>query len=73
MLGSLAETSLGCNRIVGICKASSEEESSEVLKSLTSLLDITDTDLETCLNAAGTLGTLVSCTAFVLSFAVNDV
>ena len=61
VIGSLAETALGCSRIVRLCAASSEEESSEILKSLTSLLDVTDTDLETVLNAAGTLGTLVNC------------
>jgi hypothetical protein len=65
VIGSLAETALGCSRIVRICTASSEEESSEVLKSLTSLLDVANTDLETVLNAAGTLGTLVSCTPFI--------
>ena len=58
VIGSLAETTLGCSRIVRICAASSEEESSKVLKSLTSLLDVADGDMETCLNAAGTLGTL---------------
>lgn len=60
VIGSLAETTLGCSRIVRICSASTEEESSAVLKSLTSLLDVGDRDLETVLNAAGTLGTLVS-------------
>ena len=60
VIGSLAETALGCSRIVGICKAASEEESSKILQSLTSLLDAAITDLETVLNAAGTLGTLVS-------------
>ncbi|XP_028395080.1 uncharacterized protein LOC114519192 [Dendronephthya gigantea] len=58
VMGSLAETPLGCSRIVRICMTSSEEENSRVLKSLTSMLDISDTDQETVLNAAGTLGTL---------------
>ena len=64
VIGSLAETALGCSRIVRLCAASAEEESSEILKSLTSLLDVADTDLETVLNAAGTLGTLVSYQVF---------
>lgn len=72
VIGSLAETTLGCSRIVRLCAASSEEESSEILKSLTSLLDVTDTDLETVLNAAGTLGTLVSClSCFLVNLTVN--
>jgi hypothetical protein len=59
VIGSLAETTLGCSRIVRICGALSEEESSKILKSLTSLLEVVDGDMETSLNAAGTLGTLV--------------
>lgn len=60
VISSLAETTLGCSRIVRICIALSEQESSKLLKSLTSLLDVANIDLETVLTAAGTLGTLVS-------------
>ena len=57
VVGSLAETSLGCSRIIRICTSAVDDES-EVLLYLTSLLDVSDA--ETVLNAAGTLGTLVS-------------
>ena len=58
VVGSLAETSLGCSRIIRVCTNSAVDDESEVLLNLTSLLDVSDA--ETVLNAAGTLGTLVS-------------
>lgn len=56
VVGSLAETALGCTRIIAICTSSLDDESG-ILSNLTSLLNASDA--ETVLNAAGTLGTLV--------------
>lgn len=55
VVGSLAETALGCSRIISICVSAADDES-EILVNLTSLLHVSDS--ETVLNAAGTLGTL---------------
>ncbi|XP_046844166.1 uncharacterized protein LOC124438212 isoform X2 [Xenia sp. Carnegie-2017] len=58
IVGTIAETPLGCDRIVRLCTASSDEDSCQLLNSINSLMDVSIRDLEIVLNAAGALSTL---------------
>lgn len=57
IIGTLAESELGCYRILGLSK-SSHAESKRILPDLTNMLGFDDS--ESVMNAAGTMGTLVS-------------
>lgn len=56
MIGTLAETDLGKRRIVHIC-TDKGDQAKKILPALTNMLDMSD--METVMNAAGTMGTLV--------------
>ncbi|OWF39496.1 Usherin [Mizuhopecten yessoensis] len=55
IIGTLAESDLGCNRILGLAKAK-HGESRKILPDLTRMLAFDDA--ESVMNAAGTMGTL---------------
>jgi hypothetical protein len=57
IIGTLAESDLGCGRIMALAK-SRHAESRRILADLTRML--TFDDAESVMNAAGTMGTLVS-------------
>jgi len=56
VIGTLAETDLGKRRIVHIC-TDKGDQAKKILPALTDMLDMSD--METVMNAAGTMGTLV--------------
>ena len=56
IIGTLAESELGCMRILSLAKGSSKE-SKKILPDLTTMLTFDDS--ESVMNAAGTMGTLV--------------
>ena len=57
IIGTLAESELGCYRILSLAKGR-HPESRKILSDLTRML--TFDDAESVMNAAGTMGTLVS-------------
>ena len=57
IIGTLAESDLGCMRILSLAKGGSKE-SKKILPDLTRMLTFDDS--ESVMNAAGTMGTLVS-------------
>ena len=57
IIGTLAESELGCMRILSLAHGSSQE-SKRILPDLTRMLTFDDS--ESVMNAAGTMGTLVS-------------
>ena len=59
IIGTLAESDLGCCRIMALAKGR-HSESRRILGDLTRML--TFDDAESVMNAAGTMGTLVSAT-----------
>ena len=56
IIGTIAETEMGCHRILGLAKGE-HFESRKILPDLTRML--TFDDAESVMNAAGTMGTLV--------------
>lgn len=57
IIGTLAESELGCYRILGLAKGQ-HVESKRILPDLVNMLGFEDS--ESVMNAAGTMGTLVS-------------
>lgn len=62
IIGTLAESELGCYRILGLAK-SHHAESRRILPDLTNMLAFDDS--ESVMNAAGTMGTLVGTICFL--------
>lgn len=56
IIGTVAETEMGCYRILGLAKGQQGER--KILADLTRMLTFDDS--ESVMNAAGTMGTLVS-------------
>ena len=69
ILGTLAESENGCLRVISLT-ANKCGETSKILTDLTNMLTFGDS--ESVMNAAGTMGTLVSCNIFVLTVYIEN-
>jgi hypothetical protein len=68
IIGTVAETDMGCYRILGLAKAQQGER--KILADLTRMLTFDDS--ESVMNAAGTMGTLVSLSQIVQKMRTAD-